>query len=159
MLLVIEGLAFCFILLITCVIGIANGPVGLVLLYEQDVQDRVVELGLTTKEKIRKNFIITAIALFLPLFILTPFFVYFINGATGFWEPFWQMTIILWIQGLFDRIFIDWYWVGHTSAWNIPGTEDLKPYIPKNVLIRKWLGTIFIYPIISAIIAGIALPF
>ena len=40
----------CFILLIVCVIGIANkGPVGLVCFYEKDVQDRVVELGLTTK--------------------------------------------------------------------------------------------------------------
>ena len=41
----------CFLLLIVCVTGIANGPVGLVVLYEDDVQSRVVELGLTTKEK------------------------------------------------------------------------------------------------------------
>jgi len=67
----------------------------------------------------------------------------------------WQMTIILWIMGLFDRFFIDWYWVGKTKAWIIPNTEDLKPYIPKNVLIRKWFGTILGFPIISAILAGI----
>ena len=23
-----------------------------------------------------------------------------------------------------DRLFIDWYWVGKTKAWDIPGTED-----------------------------------
>ena len=155
MLVLIEGIVMCFILLITCVIGIANGPVGLVVLYEQDVQDRVVELGLTTKEKINKSFIIASIALFLPMIILVPFMVYYINGAEGFWDGFWQMSIILWISGLFDRFFIDWYWVGHTKAWDIPGTEDLKPYIPRNVLIRKWLGTIFVYPIFSAIVAGI----
>ena len=65
------------------------------------------------------------------------------------------MTIILWIAGLFDRFFIDWYWVGHTKAWIIPKTEDLQPYIPLKVLLRKWLGTIFVYPMFSAIIAGI----
>ena len=45
----------CFVLLIICVVGIANGPVGLVVFYEQEVKDRVVELGLTTKEKIQKR--------------------------------------------------------------------------------------------------------
>ena len=28
-----------------------------------------------------------------------------------------------------DRLLIDEYWVGHTHAWIIPGTEDLRPYI------------------------------
>lgn len=159
MILILEGIVMCFLLLIVCVIGIANGPVRLVVLYEEDVQERVVELGLITKEKIKRNFIITCIALFAPIFILTPYMVYGINGAVGFWDAFWQMTIILWIAGLFDRFFIDWYWVGKTKAWIIPGTEDLQPYIPRKVLIHKWFGTIVGYPIMSAIMAGIMLLF
>lgn len=155
MLLIIEGLVMCFVLLIVCVVGIANGPVGLVLLYEDDVQQRVVELGLTTKEKIQRNFVLCSVALFLPLFILPPLMVYGINGATGFWDGFWQMSIILWIQGLFDRIFIDWYWVEKTKAWEIPGTEDLKPYIPSKMLVIKWISTIVMNPLIAAIVAGI----
>ena len=125
------------ILLVYCAIGIANSPVGLVVLRENDVQARVVELGLTTKERIRKSFIVSCIALFLPLVTVIPAMAYGINGVTGFWNGFWQMTVILLIMGLFDRFFIDWYWVGHMKAWIIPGTEDLQPYIPKNVLIRK----------------------
>ena len=155
MLLILEGILMCFVLLIVCVIGTANSPVGLVVLYEDDVQQRVMELGLTTKEKIRTSFILCSIALFVPMFILPPLMVYGINGASGFWDGFSQMSIILWIQGLFDRVFIDWYWVGHTKAWEIPGTEDLKPYIPTKVLVRKWLGTVFLSPIIAAIIASV----
>lgn len=155
MLIITEGLVMCFVLLIVCVIGIANGPVGLVLLYEKDVQQRVVELGITTKEKIRKNFILCSIALFVPLFILPPLMVYCINDVTGFWDGFWQMSIILWIQGVFDRLFIDWYWVGKTKAWEIPGTEDLKPYIPKKVMLGKWFCTIAINPLIAAVVAGV----
>ena len=152
---ILEGLVMCFLLLITCVIGIANGPVGLVVLYEQDVQDRVIELGYTSKSKIRRSLIITSIAMFLPMLVLVPVMVYGINGVSSFRDAFWQMTAIHWITGLFDRLFIDWYWVGHTKAWNIPGTEDLKPYIPPKVLLRKWLGTILLYPAISAITAYI----
>lgn len=155
MLLIVEGIVMCFVLLIVCVVGIANGPVGLVLLYEEDVQKRVVELGLTTKDKIRKNFIICSAVMFVPLFVLPPLMVYGINGATGFWDGFWQMSIILWIQGLFDRIFIDWYWVGKTRAWEIQGTEDLKPYIPVKTLIMKWFSTLVINPLIAAAVAGI----
>ena len=54
----------CFVLLLICVVGIANGPVGLVVFYEQEVKDRVVALGLTTEERIKKTSIITSIALF-----------------------------------------------------------------------------------------------
>ena len=154
MLLIIEGIVMCFALLIALVVGISNGPINLVLLYEKDVQERVVELGLTTKEKIRKNFILCSIALFVPLFVLPPIMVYGLNGVTDFWDGFWQMTIIMWIQAIFDRFFVDWYWVGKTKAWEIPGTEDLKPYIPTKVMIGKWIGTIFLNPLIAIIVAG-----
>lgn len=148
-----------FFLLIVCVVGIANGPVGLVVLYENDVQERVVELGLTTKSKIKKTMVITCIALYAPVLILTPLMVYGINGADGFWNGFWQMSAILWIMGIFDRIFIDWYWVGKTRAWFIPGTEDLMPYIPRKMLIVKWGFTLVGFPLIAAAIAGVMMLF
>ena len=151
----IEGIVMCFVLLIICVVGIANGPVGLVIFYEQEVKDRVVELWLTTKEKIQKTSIITVIALFVPMLVLVPLMVYGINGAKGFWDGYWQMLAILMISGLFDRIFIDWWWVGHTKAWIIPGTEDLMPYIYGKTLVRKWLGTVVGFPILAAILAGV----
>ena len=83
---IIEGIVMCFVLLLICVIGIANGPVGLVVFYEQDVKDRVVELGLTTEEKIRKTSIITLIALFVPMLVLVPFMVYgiWVGTLVGF---------------------------------------------------------------------------
>lgn len=140
-------------------VGIANGPVGLVTFYEPEVQERVVELGLTTKERIRRNSVITTIALFAPILFLVPAMVFCINGTRGFWEVFWEILAILMMMGIFDRIFIDWYWVGHTKTWLIPGTEDLKPYIPMKTVIHKWIGTLAGYPIIAAVEAGILLLF
>ena len=155
MILIIEGIVMCFILLIICVVGIANGPVGLVVFYEQEVKDRVVELGMTTREKIKRISILTMIALFVPMIVLVPLMVYGINGARGFWNGFWQMLVILMISGLFDRIFIDWWWVGHTKAWIIPGTEDLRPYIYGKTLVKKWVGTLVGFPILAAVLAGL----
>ncbi len=155
MLILLESIAMCFILIMVCVVGIANGSVGCVYFFEKDVQERVVQLGLTTKNKIKKDYMIARIALFVPVLFLVPLMVYFVNGARAFWDIFWQITIILWIMGIFDRIFIDWYWVGRTKAWIIPGTEDLMPYIPKRTIIGKWIGTIIGYPMIAIIAAVI----
>ncbi len=152
---IIEGIVLCFILLLFCVIGIANGPEKFTVFYEKDVQDRAIKYGYTTKEQIKKQTIIAAIVLYLPCFTLTPLMVCYINGAKEFGEIFIQSLLILYIMGLFDRIFIDWYWVGHTKAWNIPNTEDLKPYIPRKIKIGKWIGTIVGFAIISLIIAFI----
>ncbi len=155
MIVVFEGIVMCFILLMYCVVGIRNGAVGLVCLYEDDVQNRVVELGLITKKQIKKQFIISTIILFVPLFTLVPYMVYGVNAVTDFTEGFIQMTIILMILGFFDRFFIDWYWVRHTKSWLIPGTEDLRPYIPVKMLIIKWLGTLVGYPLIALLIAKV----
>lgn len=159
MLILLEGIALCFILLMICVVGTANGAVGCVYFYEPAVQERVVKLGLTTKEKIKSSRKAVLIALLAPLLILVPGLVYFVNRARGFWDVFIQITAILGIEGLFDRLFIDWYWVGKTKAWIIPGTEDLLPYIPKKVLVRKWVATIIGYPVLAAILSGICLLF
>lgn len=156
-LLLLEGIVMCFVLLIVCVVGIANGPVGLVVFYEPDVQKRVVELGYTTEKAIRRRTALVSLLLFVPLFILPPLMVYGLNGATGFLDGFWQMTVILLIQGLFDRFFIDWYWVDHTKAWIIPGTEDLRPYIPQKTKMVKWMSTLVVNPLIAAIAAGVAM--
>lgn len=155
MLILLEGLAGCFILLLICVVAIANGPVGAVFFYEPEVQERVVALGLTTKERIRRRYGVVGVLLFVPVLFLVPAAVYFINGARGFQELFWQITAVLMIMGLFDRLFIDWYWVGKTQAWLIPGTEDLKPYVPVKTMVHKWIGTVVGYPLIAAVCAGV----
>ena len=93
MLVILEGLVLSFWLLLVCVVGIAkDGPVGLVVFYEQEVKDRVVELGLTTKDKIRKISVISSAALFLPMLIVIPAVVYLYNGVNGFFDGFLQLT-------------------------------------------------------------------
>lgn len=155
MLIIMEGIVLCFILLLFCVIGIANGPEKFTVFYEKDVQDKAIELGYTTKEQIKKQTIISIFVLYLPCFVLVPFMVCYINGATQFCDIFFQSLLIMYIMGLFDRFFIDWYWVEHTKAWDIPNTEELKPYIPTKMKIVKWLGTIVGFAIIAFIIAWV----
>lgn len=158
MILILECLVVCFVLFLPCVVAVANGTHNAAFLFEQDVQVRVIQMGLITKDRLNRN---KKLFKFITLPVLIAFVlwaVYGINGARGFWTPFWQILLLAMTEGLFDRFFIDWYWVGHTKAWTIPGTEDLEPYIPRKTLIVKWLITIVGSPIIAAVLAGIMFP-
>ena len=155
MVLMLECIVVCFILLVPCVAAIANGVHNAAFLFEPEVQNRVTSMGLITREQLsrnKRNFKLGALSVMLA-FVLAA--VYGINGARGFWQPFWQIYALTMAEGLFDRFFIDWYWVGHTKAWIIPGTEDLMPYIPRKTLIVKWMSVLLGNPIIAAILAGI----
>ena len=152
----VEGLILGILLIGICAIGIRNGAVGMVHLYHQNVQDRCVELGLTIHEKISRNSKRFK-AVCLPGYILYVLVcVYAINGARDFLSGFWQMFVILSVMNVMDRFLVDGWWVGHTKAWTIPGTEDLKPYITRQDKIKKWImGTVGM-AVVSAVLAGIA---
>ena len=153
--LVLEGLGLGFLLYLICAIGIRNGAVGMVHLYDQKVQERVVQLGLTTAEEVRKRSVRFR-SLCLPGYLIYVLIcVYVINGARGFFEGFWQGFVILFIMNLIDRFLIDEYWVGHTKAWIIPGTEDLRPYITAEDKKKKWIMGTAGMALLAAILSGI----
>ena len=152
---VMEGMLLGALLVLFCAVGIRKGAVNMVFLYHGDVQERCVQNGLIPRERIGRNK-----KLFKSLGILTYFTfvlvsVYGVNGARGFWPGFWQLFAILSILNLIDRLLIDDYWVGRTNAWDIPGTEDLKPYIDRKDRIGKWLVGTVGFAILSAILSGV----
>lgn len=152
-----EGLGLGALLVAVCAVGIRKGAVGMVYLYDQQVQERCIALGLTSQEKIKRNalrFKAICIPIYLAYVLLC---VYAVNGAHTFWDGFWQSLVILSVMNLIDRLGIDGYWVGHTKAWVIPGTEDLMPYISKADKKKKWLfGTVGM-AVFSLLLAAIGL--
>ena len=153
--LIAEGLVLGFFLYLICAFGIRNGAIGMVHLYDLKVQRRVIELGLTTAEKIRKQSVCFR-SLCLPGYLIYVLIcVYVFNGARGFWPGFWQGFVILSIMNLIDRILIDEFWVGHTKDWIIPGTEDLRPYITAKDKKKKWITGTLGMALIAAALSGI----
>ena len=152
---VMEGMLLGALLVLFCAVGIRKGAVNMAFLYHRDVQDRCVQNGLITRERIWQNRKIFK-GLGVPLyFIFVLVSVYAVNGARGFRSGFWQLFAVLSVVNLIDRLLIDEYWVGRTGAWDIPGTEDLKPYIDRKDRIGKWLiGTVG-FAALSAILSGV----
>lgn len=156
---IIEGLGLGVLLFIVCAVGIRNGAVGMVHLYSAQVQERCVELGLTTHEKIKRNALIFKIVCVPGYIAYVLVCTYAVNGAHGFLAGFWQMLVILSVMNLIDRFFIDGVWVGRTKAWTISGTEDLKPYITAKDKCKKWIfGTVGM-AVISAVLSAVMMIF
>lgn len=156
---IIEGLGLGVLLVLVCAVGIRKGAVGMVHLYSQEVQDRCVKLGLTTHEKIRRNALLFKVICVPGYIAYVLVCVYAINGTMGFLAGFWQLLLILSVMNLIDRFLIDDFWVGHTRAWTIPGTEDLKPYITARDRGKKWIfGTVGM-AVIAAVLSGVMLMF
>lgn len=154
---ILEGLGLGVLLMVICAIGIRNGAVNMVHFYSEKVQQRCVELGLTTKEKIKRKAIMLKVVC-LPLYIAYLWIcVYVLNGSQGFLTVFWQSFVIIFTMNLIDRFIIDELWVGHTKAWIIHGTEDLMPYIAKTDKCKKWIASIVSSIVISAVIGGIGI--
>ena len=153
--LIVEGLGLGALLVLICAVGIKNGAVGMVHLYDQKVRNRVVQLGMTTEEAIRKRSVRFR-SLCLPAYMVYVLVcVYAINGARGFLPGFWQGFVILSIMNLIDRLLIDEYWGGHTHAWIIPGTEDLRPYITTADKKNKWIMGTLGMAVMAAVLSGI----
>ena len=151
---IIEGLLLGALLVAFCAVGIRKGAVNMVFLYHPEVQERCIENGLITREQISKNMRLFK-GLGIPVyFVFVLVSVYAVNGAHGFRSGFWQCFLILSIVNLIDRLGIDAYWVGHTKAWIIPGTEDMQPYIDRKDKLGKWLVGTVGFAVLSAILSG-----
>ena len=151
---ILEGFGLGALLVLVCAVGMRRGAVGMAHLYSPAVQERCVKLGLTSHERIRRGSL-TFKAVCVPGYIAYVLVcVYAINGARGFVQGFGQLLVILSVMNLIDRLLIDGYWVRHTNAWTIPGTEDLKPYITAKDRQKKWLfGTVGMAVIAAALAA------
>ena len=152
---ILEGIGLGVLLILVCAVGIRKGAVGMVHLYSPEVQARCVAQGLTTHERIKRNALLFKIICVPGYIAYLLVCVYAVNGAQGFLAGLWQLLVILSVMNLIDRFLIDGYWVGHTSAWTIPGTEGLKPYITAKDKRKKWLfGTVGM-AVLSAVLAAI----
>ena len=91
---IMEGVLLGALLALICAVGIRKGAVTMVFLYHRDVQDRCVQNGLITRERIwqnRKIFKGLGIPLYFTFVLVS---VYAVNGARGFWPGFWQLFAI-----------------------------------------------------------------
>lgn len=93
--------------------------------YPPKIQQRAVELGITTAEDMTANAkknkpFGLAVMIAANLLIICV-----VNRETTFGAGFYESYLFLNVFSLFDAAVIDTVWFCHSGFWRIPGTEDM----------------------------------
>lgn len=151
-----QLILFCLFFIGMVKIGVRDAGINVIFFYPKPVQERVVALGLTGWEAIRRKKRRFMIPFFLILLAALLLIIGLWNGVSDFKTAYWQALLFLEVMNWFDGIVIDRLWVGHSKIWIIPGTEDL-PFVQTwpQVLKKRGLLTV-IWIAGAALIAGLA---
>ena len=114
-----------------------KGPVGGIFFYPMAMQDRVVELGLTTKDKIKRGKTFAFVLLFVWMFVVPMIMILIVNRTRSYLGCCIQVYILFLGAEFFDWLVIDTIWVAMSDWWLIAGTEDLNDTW-HNVNVKKW---------------------
>ncbi|MBQ8995457.1 MAG: hypothetical protein IJ091_06545 [Oscillospiraceae bacterium] len=135
--------------------AVRGGAIDGLYFYPKPVQERAIEIGLSTREEMvqkRKRFMAPFFLIMLAalLFIIDVW-----NKVNTFGTAYLQALLFLEVMNWFDGIFIDRVWVGNDSFWVLPGTEDIPFVQTWSQVFKKRMFLTGIWIIGAAIVAGI----
>ena len=154
---IIQLMLYCALFTLMVKLGVGNSALNGLFFYPNPVQDKVYALGLTDRQTVgrrRKRFMtafFTVMAAALVLIIRVW------NGIHAFQPAYWQALLFLEVMNWYDGIVIDRLWVGHSTFWVIPGTEDI-PFVQTWPQMLKKRGILTaVWVVGAAVVAGIAI--
>ena len=151
---IVQLILYCALFTLMVKLGVGNSALNGLFFYPKPVQDKVYALGLTDRETVgrkRKRFMtafFTVMAAALVLIIRVW------NGIHAFQPAYWQALLFLEVMNWYDGIVIDRLWVGHSTFWVIPGTEDI-PFVQTWPQVLKKRGILTaVWVAGAAVVAG-----
>ena len=127
-LLIVQLLLFCLIFTLIVKVAVIGGAVNGLYFYPKEVQDRVIENGLITREAVERRRKIFMTAFYVVMLVALVLIVRVWNHVTDYWTAYLQSVIFLEVMNWYDGIVIDKLWVGRSKFWVLPGLENV-PFI------------------------------
>ena len=154
---IVQLILYCALFTLMVKLGVGNSALNGLFFYPKPVQDKVYALGLTDRQTVgrkRKRFMTTFFAVMAAALVLI---VRVWNGIHAFQPAYWQALLFLEVMNWYDGIVIDRLWVGHSTFWVIPGTEDI-PFVQTWPQVLKKRGILTaVWVVGAAVVAGIAI--
>lgn len=155
--LIMEAVIFSLVYAILIVLLMKKqGAVKQLYNYPPAIQQRAIELGITSKEEMAANSKKSKPFGFAVMTIMSLIIICIVNHETTFWAGFYQSYILFNAFSLFDAVVLDTVWFCHGKFWIIPGTEDMTAEYRDCGFHWKWffLGLVTMIPM-AAIIGGL----
>ena len=155
MIIVLQLMLYCLIFTLMVRYAVRGGAVDGLYFYPKTVQERAIEIGLTTQETIKKKRKIFMTEFYIVMLTALVLIVGLWNHVSDFKTAYLQALLFLEIMNIYDGIVIDKIWVGYSKFWLIPGCEDI-PYVQTWMqVLKKRSFLALIWVVGAAIVAGI----
>lgn len=152
---VLELALYCLLFTIMVRYAVRGGAIDGLYFYPKAVQDRAIEIGLTTREAMQRRQKIFMTEFCIVMLAALVLIIGVWNRVSDFKTAYLQALLFLEVMNWYDGIVIDKIWVGHSRFWILAGCEDL-PFVQtwKQVLKKRGFLTL-IWVAGAAIAAGI----
>ena len=155
MIIVLQLMLYCLIFTLMVRYAVRGGAVDGLYFYPKTVQERAIEIGLTTQETIKKKRKIFMTEFYIVMLAALVLIIGLWNHVSDFKTAYLQALLFLEIMNIYDGIVIDKIWVGYSKFWLIPGCEDI-PYVQTWMqVLKKRSFLALIWVVGAAIVAGI----
>ena len=152
---ILQLFIYCLIFTLMVRYSVRGGAIGGLYFYPKEVQDRAIEIGLTTRETMNRKRKIFMTEFYLVMLITLVLIIGLWNHISDFKTAYLYALLFLEVMNWYDGIVIDEVWVRYSKFWLLPGCED-TPYAQTiRQMIKKRFFLTLIWGIGAAIVAGI----
>lgn len=155
MITVIQLILFCLLFTLMVRYSVRGGAVNGLFYYPKTVQERAFEIGLSTREEMKKKRKVFMTEFYAVMGIALVLIIAVWNKVTDFKTAYIQALLFLEVMNWYDGIVIDKIWVGHSKFWILPGCEDLSFVQTWKQMFKKRIILTLIWVAGAAVVAGI----
>ena len=152
---ILQLILYCLLFTLMVKYAVRGGAVNGLYFYPKPVQDRAIELGLTTRETMNRKRAIFMTEFYIVMLTALVLIIGVWNRVLYFRTAYLLALLFLEVMNWYDGVVIDRLWVGHSSFWCLPGCEDI-PYVQTwGQVLKKRMVLTLIWIVGAAIVAGI----
>ena len=140
---VLELALYCLLFTIMVRYAVRGGAIDGLYFYPKTVQERAIEIGLTTREVMRRKKKIFMTEFYIVMLAALVFIIGVLHRVSDFKAAYLLALLFLEVMNWYDGVVIDRIWVGHSKFWILAGCEEL-PYVQtwKQVLKKRGFLTL-----------------
>ena len=123
---VLELALYCFLFTTMVRYAVRGGAIDGLYFYPKIVQERAIEIGLTTKEVMQRKKKIFMTEFYIIMLVALVFIIGVCHKVSDFKIAYLLALLFLEVMNWYDGIVIDKIWVGHSKFWILEGCEELS---------------------------------
>lgn len=154
MIILIQLILYCLLFTAMVRYAVRGDAIDGLYFYPKPVQERAIEIGLTTTEVMQKKRKVFMTEFYIVMLTALVLIIGLWNRISDFKMAYVQALLFLEVMNIYDGIVIDKIWVGYSKFWILPDCEDI-PYVQtwgRVLKKRSFLAMIWIAG--AAIVAG-----